>query len=389
MKAVFFLQTDPFLPKPALRALREADALSRAGWSVSFVSWIKAETVPPNPEPDPHPVRRIPVPVPKLGTSFIGRARAYNRAMNALFHAGVEERPDLIVGHDFEVLRAAAMTKRFTRKPLIYDSHEDWPALIAENSALEARIAEAQEKRLCHRVAHVVTVSEPIADKFRRMGKPTAVLYSARRAEDIHPADRERSRGAFGYGPGDFVIGFAGALGDGRGLDILLEALAQIRFPAKALIVGGPDDEARKLRDRAASLKISDRVRIDGYTPYDKLSPYYAAMDVGVILLDGRPNHQRALPNKLFDYMAHGVPMIVPRYPAMARLVEESGAGTTLAEVDVPHLGAALERLHDDAAGRRDMAARAREQFLARYSWEHQEATFLEIVRSLVRGGGP
>lgn len=389
MKAVFFLQTDPFLPKPALRALREADALSRAGWEVSFVSWIKAEAVPPVPAPDPYPVRRIPVPVPKLGTSFLGRARAYDRAMNALFRSGVDERPDLIVGHDFEVLQAAAMTKRFTRKPLIYDSHEDWPALIAENSQLEARIAGAQERRLCRRVAHVVTVSEPIADKFRRMGKPTTVLYSARRAEDIHLADRDRSRTAFGYAPDDFVVGFAGALGAGRGLDVLLDALARLPPAVKALVVGGPEDEVASLRDRAASLALSDRVRIDGYTPFERLGPYYAAMDVGVILLDDRPNHRRALPNKLFDYMAHGLPLLVPRYPAMARVVDDSHGGMTLGAVNVAHLVAALERMHSDSARRQEMAARSRERFLSIYAWEHQEATFLKLVSSLVHGGGP
>ena len=389
MKAVFFLQTDPFLPKPALRALREADALARAGWEVSFVSWTKAEKTPAASPAGPYPVRRIEVPVPALGTSFLGRAFAYRRAMNALFRAGADEGADLVVDHDLEVLRAAAMTVRASRKPLLYDSHEDWPALIAENSRLEALIARLQERRLCRQVAHVVTVSEPIAEKFRRMGKPTTVLYSARRAEDIHLADREASRAFFGYGADDFVIGFAGALGAGRGLELLLEAVARFPPAVHALIVGGPADEAARLRERANALRITDRVRIEGYTPFERLAPSYAAMDVGVILLDPRPNHQRALPNKLFDYMAHGVPVIVPRYPAMASVVGDSGSGLTLPVVSVPELTAAVEQMRSDPASRGAMATRARERFLDVYAWEHQEARFLRIVESVGLGGGP
>ncbi|TLZ78277.1 MAG: hypothetical protein E6K08_01285, partial [Methanobacteriota archaeon] len=64
-KAVFLLQTDPYLPKPVLRALREAEALKRAGWDVAFVSWIKG-TLPPNAPSDAYPTRRVNVPVPPL-----------------------------------------------------------------------------------------------------------------------------------------------------------------------------------------------------------------------------------------------------------------------------------------------------------------------------------
>ncbi len=382
MRAVFFLQTDPFLPKPALRALREADALSRAGWEVSFVSWVKAEAVPEIRTQDPYLVRRVAVPVPPLGTSFVGRALAYNRAMNALFRAGVDEKPDLIVGHDLEVLRAAAMLKRWSRRPLIYDSHEDWPALIAENSSLESVVARAQERRLCRRVAHVVTVSEPIAEKFRRMRKPTTVLYNARAAGEIHPADREASRASFGYGPEDFVVGFAGALGRGRGLETLLEAAKMLPASCKVLIVGGPDSQVVALRRKAEALGIGDRVRVAGYRPFAELAPYYASMDVGVILLEPWPNHLRALPNKLFDYMAHGVAVVVPDYPAMASIARDGPCGWTVSEVRREFVAAVIQdaRASGESGAR---GIRGKDAYLRTYAWDNQEVKFLDVVRGL------
>jgi len=383
-KAVFLLQTDPYLPNPVLRALREAEALKRAGWDVAFVSWIKG-TLPSNAPSEAYPTRRVNVPVPPLGTSFVRRALAYNRAMKRMFRACVDEKPDLIIAHDFEVLRAGAMAKRWTRKPLFYDSHEDWPALIAENSAHEARIAKAEERRLCRRVAHVITVSEPIADKFRRMKKDTTVLYNARPESEIHLADREASRRSFGYGVDDFVVGFAGALASGRGLEILLGTLPMLPPSTKALIVGGPDEEARRLRALAQAEGLQDRVRVDGYRAFRELAPYYAAMDVGVILLDRRPNHERALPNKLFDYMAHGVAVIVPDYPAMAPIVRDGPCGWTISEVRPELVKAAiLEACSSGEAGAR--GARGRERYLRSFAWDKQAAKFLSIVLGL---GGP
>jgi len=383
-KAVFLLQTDPYLPKPVVRALREAEALKRAGWDVSFVSWIKG-TLPPNAPPDAYPTRRVNEPVPPLGTSFVRRALAYNRVTKRLFRTCVDEKPDLIVAHDFEVLRAGAMAKRWTRKPLIYDSHEDWPALIAENSAREARIAKAEERRLCHRVAHVITVSEPIADKFRRMKKTTTVLYNARSESEIRFADREASRRSFGYVDGDFVVGFAGALASGRGLEILLGALATLPASTKALIVGGPEEEARRLRALAQDERLQDRVRVDGYRAFPELAPYYASMDVGVILMDRRPNHERALPNKLFDCMAHSVAVIVPDYPAIAPIVREGPCGWTVPDVRLETVSAILQEVRAPGEARA-RGETGREAYIRKYAWERQEEHFLQIVRAVTEG---
>lgn len=383
-KAVFLLQTDPWRPKPVLRALREADALARAGWEVSFVSWIKDPSVSLGGS-ETFSVRRVLAAVPPLGTSMIGRALAYLRVSRRLREAVLADTPDLLIAHDFEVLSAAVSAGRRARIPVVYDSHEDWPALIAENSATEARLARIQERRLCKRVAHVLTVSDPIASKFRAMGKPTTVLYNARADAEVQRADRGASRARFGYAPSDFVIGFAGAIVAGRGLEVLLDAVVGLPKSVKALLVGGPEEEAHRLRQRADSMGVHDRVRIDGYRPFGEIAPYYASMDLGVILLDRRPNHERALPNKLFDYMAHGVPALVPEYPAMSAVVRESGSGIALPESDVEHVGAAIRYLMTRRSELESMGARGRNAFETRYCWERQEPAFLGIVREVTR----
>lgn len=388
MKVVFLLQTDPVRPKPVLRALREAETLAREGWTVSFVSWIKEPRLLATPQSDPFPVRRIRQPVPPLGSSFLGRARAYMRTTKLLANAVVEERPDLLIAHDFEVLHAGTIAKRVMATPLIYDSHEDWPALIAENSRIESLLAGIQERRLCWRVDHVVTVSEPIADKFRARGRPTTVLYSARPSADVQITDRRASRLSFGYAADDFVVGFAGAFGRGRGLDVLLAAMARLPPSVKGLLVGGPQEEAEELRARASGLGLTDRVRIDAYRPFPELSPYYAAMDLGVILLEPWPNHLRAMPNKLFDYMAHGVAVIVPDYPAMGPIARDGPCGWTVKEVRWESVSALIQeaRMSGEAAAR---GRNGREAYLRKYAWDNQETKFLQIAVSLVPSSNP
>lgn len=387
------------MPKPNLRALREADALRDAGWGVLFLSWIKATGLRQDTAPTPYPVRRIFVPVPPVGTSPFRRWRAYTRAANRLWSTARAEKPDLVVAHDFEVLRVGAALKRWNRIPLIYDAHEDYPSIAAENSVFEARIAARLERRWCRRVDHVVTVSEPLASKYRAWGRPATVLSNARSTREIQRADREAARRAFGYGPDDFVVGFTGVLAPRRGLAPLLEALAGMRPSVKALIVGGREEDAARLRARAAAMGVSARVRIDPQRPYGELAPYFAAMDLGVMLLEprfarglsGRPRTaaetltlQTAgnLPNKLFDYMAHGVPVLVPDYPAMGGVVREIGCGWTVPEVSPGAIRAALDGiLRSEDRGAR--AERGRSAYETRYAWDHQAPLFLRLARDL------
>jgi len=102
-------------------------------------------------------------------------------------------------------------------------------------------------------------------------------------------------------------------------------------------------------------------------------------MDVGLILADPRPNHLTALPNKLFDYMAHGIPVIVPDYPAMADVVRAAVAGWTVREITPEAVARAIEaaRTSREATVR---GRNGREAYMEKYSWDRQEAAFLTIV---------
>lgn len=211
-----------------------------------------------------------------------------------------------------------------------------------------------------------------------------SVLYSGRPSSEVRLEGRSATRPRFGYADDDFVVGFAGAFGPGRGLEVLIDALWKLPPNVKALLVGGPEKEARRLRHLAQDL--DDRVRIDSYQPYAELSPYYAAMDLGVILLDRRPNHERALPNKLFDYMAHGVAVLVPDYPAMGGIVRSGMSGWLLPEVGVDNLTTMLRDISLSGEAE-ERGHRGRMLYETKFCWDKQEIVLYKIVQGLVQGG--
>jgi len=99
-------------------------------------------------------------------------------------------------------------------------------------------------------------------------------------------------------------------------------------------------------------------------------------------LLEPLPNHFRALPNKLFDYLAHGVPVFVPDYPAMGPIVRKGPCGWTLPKVRGEFVISAIREARSSGEGPARGRA-GREAYEKIYAWDNQSANFLSIVRSL------
>jgi len=395
MKAVFVLQADPYVPSPGVRALREASTLKKMGFDVEFVSWIKK--VPGAKVDEPYPVTWVVRRPPSLGRGkFLARGVAYLRTMRKMAREIASANPDLIVAHDLEVLYAAVLASQRTGAPVVYDSHEDWPSLVADNSFVESVAAGLVERWLVRRVAHVVTVSPSIAGRFTRWGADASVLYSARPRGGIEPAiSKESARRSVGIPEDAFVVGFVGNLHEittkGDTFRHLLYAACQLRKERVVFaIVGGPDDIAKRLRERVRAESLDGVIRVQGFVPYESLGVWYSSLDAGLILLDPRPNHFKSLPNKLFDYMARGIPVIAPDFPDLRQVIQGSGCGMLMhgwasgGRPDDVILAETVKLL----AGNRDVArvagSNGKVAFETRFSWDVQEEAFRGIVEGVM-----
>jgi glycosyltransferase involved in cell wall biosynthesis len=145
-----------------------------------------------------------------------------------------------------------------------------------------------------------------------------------------------------------------GAPAPGRGCEVLVEALARLRGVHLAFL-GDPEPVyEQELRAALRRWRVEDRVAMLPSIPLPELLAYTAEADVGVTLLqDTCENHRLALPNKLFEYIAAGVPVVASALPETRRLVESRGVGWCTAPADpeavAQALGLALEHRHDPA----------------------------------------
>ena len=302
----------------------------------------------------------------------------------------VRLRPDLLHAHDSNALLPVALAARRLRIPFVYDAHDLWlgrprrdrgPVAFALNQAWYTVV----ERLLIPRAAATLTVSPPIARRLqRRYGLRTVALVPNYPERRTAPTQRDL-RGLAG---GDRlaqdrpIVLYLGGLMGGRGLEQLVDAMAVVDGPQLVLL--GDGQLAEPLRARAMALGIGDRVHLLPPVPPDEVVAHAASADVGVSpIVPSCLNYRYSLPNKLFQYMAAGIPVVASDFPQVRDVVESSGAGIVADTTRPAAIAAAIERVLSDPENARRMGERGRSAVSERYHWGASAQRLLEVYAGL------
>ncbi len=180
-----------------------------------------------------------------------------------------------------------------------------------------------------------------------------------------------------GGGP---VVGFIGALTLQKGIDTLLEALARLTVPARALIVGD-GSERKRLEARSLRPDLAGRVEFAGSVPHRRIPELLRRMTVFVLPSVSLPGLEERFGRVLLEAMAAGIPVIasdsgeIPRVVGNAGIIVPEGEPEALAR-DLDELLACPERVAD-------LGRRARERVERTYSWEVVARRTFEIYQDL------
>jgi glycosyltransferase involved in cell wall biosynthesis len=166
-----------------------------------------------------------------------------------------------------------------------------------------------------------------------------------------------------------------------RGITCVLDAahLLQRRGVTVAIDLIGDGRDRALLEQRASDLELGPLVRFHGFIPNTDALAMVSHADVGLIPHVADEAWNTTIPNKLFDYMAAGLPVITSDAKPAARIIRETGAGLVFRSGSAEDLASAVQQLEDPA--RRERMGRAGQAAIrSRYSWEVAVET---IERSL------
>jgi len=299
-------------------------------------------------------------------------------------------RADIWHGHDLFGLWAAARLRARHGGRLVYDSHELFLELgtAARLPTIARRVLFVLERRLARGADAVITVNDSIAAELaRRYGLSPTVVMNCSEIPTIH--GHHPLRRAFGLGQRPVVL-FHGALQEGRGLAQLVGAIPLLTGAAAVVLLGdGPLHEL--YRQVASTATYAEKLYVHPAVDREVLPEWVADADVGVVPFQAVDyNHYLATPNRLFDYLAAGVPVVVSDFPELRRIVDETDAGLTCDPAKPASIAAAINRLLDEPESQREQRhERARAGARDRYNWPAQGMKLLETYRSISALDGP
>jgi glycosyltransferase involved in cell wall biosynthesis len=267
--------------------------------------------------------------------------------------------------------------------PVVYDARDIYVHArnIARLPGPARRLFAWVEKRWARAAARVMTVNRPYAEVMeRRFGppRPAIVLNCSYRREP--PAERPRRfHEALALSENARIVLYQGGLAPHRGIEELIAALPLLTGNIHLCLLGyGPLETA--FAEEARRDVRRGRLHVLPAVPPTELLDWVASADiVAMPIQPSTLNHRLTTPNKLFEAMAAGVPVVASDLPGMAPIVNETGCGVVCDPTDPAAIAEAIRSIFALPAAERDaMSRRALEAAAGRYSWEAQVDVLLD-----------
>jgi glycosyltransferase involved in cell wall biosynthesis len=282
--------------------------------------------------------------------------------------------------HDFNTLPVGWLLRSLSRKyRIVYDSHESFSELVMTIAPkVVAAAVRAVERFMLARVDALIAANDVILQYLQQYSKVAgAAIYNTPPLDVSQLAGLEekneisRLRGESG---GDtFVLLYYGAILQHRGLHALLDAAnlaSESSSPKLIFLVVGDGPLAASLHLEAQQRKLAHRVRFYSHVSFGRAMCMVKAADAVYIGFEPEdPNNYFASPNKLFEAMAMGTPVLASGFGFLGRLVAELGCGVTMKSVTGPLILAGVQKLlHEDV--RKSCAANGVYWFKSYYNWD-------------------
>jgi len=285
---------------------------------------------------------------------------------------------DIIHCNDLNALPVGLIIKILNQgKKVVYDCHE-YETEIKGLSRVEKGARRWLERFLIRYTDAVITVSDSIAKEYQRLyaiSKPKLILNCPNFCEQ---PKQDLFRESLGIRPDQTIFLYQGGLSKGRGIELLLEAFSNLESDKTVLVCMGYGPLESLIQEKAQQQK---NIFFHPAVTSDILLNYTSSADYGILFYeDTCLNHRYCSPNKIFEYLMAGLPVLTSNLFEMKRLVEKEGVGIVAEENTVEGFKEAVE-----ASLNQDYDAIQVNVFESRkkYCWEEQENVLKEIYYAI------
>lgn len=260
-----------------------------------------------------------------------------------LFFVLLFRKADVLVANDLDTLLPNYLISKLKGIKLVYDSHEifcEVPELKANPS--KKKIWERLEKWIIPKLKYCITVNQSIAAYFNKKYKVPFIFV--RNIPNYIRPNPLKTRADLDLPTGKNIIILQGAgINVQRGAEELVESIQYLNENHLLLIIGS-GDVIGQLKENVQRLGLQNKVKFIGKISASELRHYTMNADLGVTIdKDTNLNYHYSLPNKVFDYMHAGIPVLATRLPEIEHLVNTFNIGIFIENHDPKHIAAQIE----------------------------------------------
>lgn len=343
---------------------REALSLSKAGYDVSFLSVCDGQS-------DFQGVKILPI-----KPTNNRKVRMFLRPFSVI-KSVFKYKPDAVHFHDPELLPAALFLRLFGFTT-VYDAHEDFPAQtlskywLPEKKRLNLAKWAARYVNFCTKRMHQIIAATPrIKSELEKNNQYIDIVNNYPKLDEfpeIIPWEDRESK-----------IIFIGGATRIRGFVELVDSLSQCKVP---LDFAGEIDPP-ELREELEKLEGWQYVTELGFLPRKETALALGTSKIGIVTYKPEPNHLHAQPNKIFEYMAAGIPMVVSDFPYWRELLGKYDCAEFVDPENPTEIAAAIARLHENDDRSRRMGESGRKAIEVEYNWDIEAKNLCSIYKKL------
>lgn len=281
--------------------------------------------------------------------------------------------------HDPELLPVGGVLRR-AGKRVVFDAHEDVPKQLLGKHYLGpvtkrvlSFVFAAYERVVCEKLDGIIAATPNIRDKFLRINRNTIDINNFPMIGELE--------GSTGWDQKADEVCYIGGIAAIRGIREVVSAMALVRPQIQLNLVGGFSEAAVEKEVRTAPgwqqvkpLGVMDRAGV---------REVLARSRAGIVTFLPVPNHVDAQPNKMFEYMSAGVPVIASHFPLWREIVEGNECGLCVDPSDPLAIAGAIDRLVEDPVMARRMGENGRRAVTERYNWAAEEKKLLAFYERL------
>lgn len=295
----------------------------------------------------------------------------------------IKNKINVVHFHDPEFLPAALILKLLGKK-IIYDAHEDIPEQILTKSYLPtyirkpiSSVVKFIEQFCVARFDMVVAVVEPLEKRLSKSKKFSIVLRNFPKLDEFSDFLNQEHANS----PGNYAI-YAGGVTEIRGIFQMAEASQKSRIP---FVIIGKMQEKKIVNFYDKNQQNYPNLTYIAHIPFQQVLTYYKNARCGLLLYQPTPNNINSSPNKMFEYMAAGLPVVASHFPMWREIIETEQCGICVDPTKPEEIAEAINYYVENPEIARQHGANGRRAVLEKYNWEKEAEKLIEAYKKLLK----